>query len=62
MLILSTNVDKKSLETEFLIAICRTTGNKRQTKTLFLPIFDSSSLIVKSVFDCRLRGVIMVRK
>ena len=28
MSILSTNVDKKSLETEFLIVICRLTGDK----------------------------------
>ena len=53
MSILSTNVGKKSLETEFLIAICRPTGDKWQSKTLFLVIFDPRSLIVKSVFDCR---------
>ena len=35
-LIVSTNVDQRSLETEFLIAICRPTGNKWQSKTLFL--------------------------
>ena len=34
--ILSTNEDKKSLETEFLIAFCRQTGDKWQSKTLFL--------------------------
>ena len=38
MLILSTNVDQKSLETEFSIAICRPTGDKWQSKTLFLAI------------------------
>ena len=38
MLILSTNVDQKSLETEFLIAICRPTGDKWQSKTPFLAI------------------------
>ena len=38
--ILSRNVDQKSLETEFLIAICRHTGDKWQSKTLFLSIFD----------------------
>ena len=32
------NVDKKSLETVFWIAICR--GDKWQLKTLFLAIFD----------------------
>ena len=56
-LILSTNVDQNLLETEFLIAICRPTGNKWQPKTLFLAIFDPRSSIVKSVFDCRLSGV-----
>ena len=56
MPILSRNVDKKSLETEFLIAICRNTGDKWQSKTLFLSIFDPRSLIVDSVFNCRLPG------
>ena len=36
--ILSTSEDKKSLETEFLIAFCRQTGDKWQSKTLFLGI------------------------
>ena len=58
--ILSTNVDQKSLETEFLIGICRPIGDKWQSKKLFLAIFDSRSSIVKSVFDCRLPGVIKV--
>ena len=49
MLILSTNVDKKSLETEV-------------SKTLFLVIFYPGSYIVKSVFDCRLSGVLTVIK
>ena len=48
--ILSTNVDKKSLETEFLIVICRLTGDKWQSETLFLSIFDPLLSIVKSVF------------
>ena len=56
-LILSMNIDKKSLETEFLIAICRLTGDKLQLETLFLAIFDLGSSIVKSVFDCCLLGV-----
>ena len=54
--ILSTNVDQKLLETGFLIAICRPTGDKWQSKTLFLAIFDPCSLIL-SVFDCRLSGM-----
>ena len=58
---------KKSLETGFLIAICRPTGDKfhlspnwRQMaikKTLFLANFDPRSLIVKTIFDCRLSSV-----
>ena len=59
--ILPTNVDQKSLETEFLIAICRPIGDKCQSKTLFLAIFDPRSSIVKSVFDCRLLGVEYVK-
>ena len=46
MFILLTSVDQKSLKTEFLIAIYRPTGNKWQSKTLFLVIFDPRSLIV----------------
>ena len=38
--ILSTNVDQNSFETEFLIAICRPTGDKWQSKILFISIFD----------------------
>ena len=59
-LILSTNVDKKSLETEFSIVICRPIG-KWQLKTPFLPIFEPRSSIVKSVFDCCLSCVIQWR-
>ena len=51
MLILSTNVNQKSLETEYSIAICRLTGDKWQSKTLFLAIFDPRSSIVKSGFS-----------
>ena len=58
MLILSMNVDQKSLETEFLIAICRQTSNKWQSKTLFLAIFVLHTSIVKNVFNCCLPGVI----
>ena len=54
---ISTNVDKKSLETVFFISICRPTGDKWQSKTLFLAIFDQCSSIVKSVSDCHLSGV-----
>ena len=45
-LILSTNVDQKSLETEFSFAICRPTGDTWQSKTRFLAIFDPRSSIV----------------
>ena len=55
--ILSRNVDKKSIETVFSIVICRHTGDKWQSKTLFLSIFDPRSSIVESVFDSRLPGV-----
>ena len=58
-LILSTNVDQISFETEFSIAICRLIGDKWLLKTLFLAIFDPCSSIVKSILDCRLSGVIM---
>ena len=59
---LSTNVDQKSLETEFSITICRPTGDKWQSKTLFLAIFDPRLSIVKSVFDSRLSGVYLLSK
>ena len=60
-LILSTNVDLRSLETEFLIDVCRLTGDKWQSKTLFLAICDPRSLIVQSVIDCRLSNMIKGR-
>ena len=60
MLIISTNVDKKSLETEFLIAVCCPTGNKWLSKTLFLWILDLRLMIVKSIFDCPLSSVALV--
>ena len=60
-LILSTNVDQKLLETEFLIEICRLTGNKWQSKTLFLAIFDPCFSIDKSVLDCRLLSGVIKR-
>ena len=55
--ILSMNVDKKSLETEFSIAICRPTGNKWQKKHTVSSYFDLHFSIVKSILDCRLSGV-----
>ena len=58
-LILSTNGDQKLQEKEFSIAICRPTGDNWKSKTLFLSIFDSRSLTVKSLFDCRLSGMSM---
>ena len=39
-LILSKKVDQKLIETVFSIAICRLIGDKWQSKTLFLTIFD----------------------
>ena len=61
-LILSTNVDQKSLGTVFSIAICRPTGDKWQSKTLFLALFDPRASIVKSIFDCRLSGVMIAKR
>ena len=51
-LILSTNVDPKKLETEFLIGICRQLGDKWQSKTLFLAIFICVSSIFATFVDC----------
>ena len=48
----------KSIETMFSIDICCLTGDKWQSKTLFLLIFDPRSSIVDNVFDCRLPIVI----
>ena len=50
---------KKLLETMFLIAICRLTGDKRQSKTLFLAIIFLRSSIDNSIFDCRLFSVVL---
>ena len=51
MLMLSTSVDQKKLETEF-----------SKSKTMFLAIFYQHPLTVKSFFDCGLSGVIIVCK
>ena len=56
--ILSMNENQKSIETVFSIAICRPTGDKWQSKTLFLSIFDPRSSIVDNVFDYRLPSVV----
>ena len=45
--ILSKNIDKKSLEIEFSIAICRPSVDKWQSKTLFLSIFDQHSSLLR---------------
>ena len=42
----STKADQKSIETVFLIAICHQCGNKWQSKTLSILIFDLRSSIV----------------
>ena len=42
----SMNAVHKLLETVFSIVICRQSGDKRQSKTLFLAILDLSSSIV----------------
>ena len=41
-------------------SICRPTGDKWQSKTLFLTIFDPRSSVVKSIFDCHLFSAILV--
>ena len=56
-LILSANVDQKSLETEYSIAICRSAGGYWQSNTLLLAIFELRSSIVQCVSDCHLSGV-----
>ena len=43
------DVDQQSVETEFSIAIYRPTGDKWQSKRLFLAMFDPRSSIVKGV-------------
>ena len=53
------NQKQKSLETVFSIAICRQSGDKWQSKSLFLMIFDLRSWIVFNIFDCRLSGVLL---
>ena len=58
MLMLSTNVDPRSLETELSTSVCCPTGDKRQSKTLFPAICVPRSSIVQSVFDCRLSDMI----
>ena len=58
MSILSMNVDKKIVRSR--VFDFHPTGDKWQSKTLFLAIFDLRSSIVLSVFDCGLHGVIIV--
>ena len=41
----------------FWIVICRLIGDRRQSKKLFLSIFNPSLSIVECVFDCHLYGV-----
>ena len=54
----STNADQKSIETVFSIAICRQSGDKWQSKTLFLTIFDlRSSIVFTFLIQCSLSGV-----
>ena len=45
------------METVFLIAICHQWGDKWQSKTLFLLIFDLRFLDSIGIFDCPLPGV-----
>ena len=50
----SMNVDQKSIETVFLIAICRQWGDKWQLKTLFLLIFLFTFLNDIGIFHCHI--------
>ena len=59
MPILSRNVDKKSMETVFSIAICRPTGDKWQSKNTVSIDFDLH-LTIFDVFDCCLPGLIIL--
>ena len=51
----------KYLKPEFSIANRGPNGDKWQSKTLFLSVFDPRLSIVKSVFDCHLFSVSLVR-
>ena len=57
MSILSTNGRPKLVKNRVFDCLYSLTGNKWQSKTLFLAIFDLHSSIVKSFFDCSLSGV-----
>ena len=52
----SMNAGQISLQPVFSIAICRQSGDKWQSKTLFL-LFWSTFVDNIDVFDCRLSGV-----
>ena len=51
----------KYLKPEFSIANRGPNGDKLRFKTLFLSVFDPRLSIVKTVFDCHLFGVSLVR-
>ena len=59
-LILSTKIDQKSLETEFSIAILLLDWQQMAIENIVSNVFDPHSLI-RSVFDCRLSGVIRAK-
>ena len=50
-------MDQKSLETVFLIAICRLIGDKWQSKAFFQTNFLSIFVDSINFFDCHLSGV-----
>ena len=58
-LTLATNGDQKSLETEFSIAICRQTGDKWQSKTLFLDNLVAGFVFIKIVYNLLFHYVIV---
>ena len=55
--ILSRNVDQKSLETVFPIAICRPNDDTWQSKTLYYWFLIRVRRLLITFFDCRLPGV-----
>ena len=57
ILMLSTNVDQKSLETEFRLPFVARLATHSKRKHCNLAIFDPRSSIVQRVFDCRLPGM-----
>ena len=54
------NTDHRSLETVFPIAICRQSGDKRQSKSLFLMILDLRSSIVLTFSSAAIWSIYLI--